>query len=130
MILSRVSKALESLEEPFNVVTDERTKITSTGAQFSFVADNAEYHSALCFVKSFSKAFCCEICLPNVDDFNKHFEQSKCLLLSFKSFTKNVEKALLNCQPSKGVRAKSHLETMYFSAYRIDVLSYRLQSKG
>ena len=118
MILSRISKDLESLEEPFNVVTDEGTKITITGAQFTFVADNAEYHSALGFVKSFSKSFCCERCLTTVDDFNKHFDQSKCLLRSFKSFKKNVEKAELNRQPSKGVRAKCHLETKYFSAYR------------
>ena len=118
MILSRISKDLESLEEPFNVVTDEGTKITITGGQFTFVADNAEYHSALGFVKSFSKSFCCERCLTTVDDFNKHFDQSKCLLRSFKSFKKNVEKAEFNRQPSKGVRAKCHIETKYFSAYR------------
>ena len=116
MILSRISKDLESLEEPFNVVTDEGTKITITGAQFTFVADRTEYHSALGFVKNFSKSFF-ERCQTTADDFSKHFDQSKCLLHSFKSFTKNVEKTL-NRQPSKGVRAKSHLETKYFSAYR------------
>ena len=109
---------MESLEEPFNVVIDEGTKITITGAQLSIVVDNAEYHLALAFVKSLSKAFCCERCLTSVDDFNGHFDQSKCLLRSFKSFTKNVEKAQLNRRPSKGVRAKSHLETKNFSAYR------------
>ena len=118
LILSSINKDLESLEEPFNVVSDEGTKITITGAEFSFVVDNAEYYSALGFVKSFSKAFCCERCLTTVDDFSKHFEQSKCLLRSFKSFTKNDEKTGLNLQPSKGVRAKSHLETKYFSACR------------
>ena len=118
MIISRISNDLESLEEPLNVLTDEGTKITITGAQFSFVADNAEYHSALGFVKSFSKAFCCERFLTTVDDFKKHFDQPTCLLRSFKSFTKFVEKSELNRQPSKGVRTKSHLETKYFSAYR------------
>ena len=43
MILSRISKDLEGLEEPFKVITDEDAKTVITGVQFSFVADNAEY---------------------------------------------------------------------------------------
>ena len=43
--------------------------------------------------------------------------RSVCCVVS-KVSQKNVEKPELNCQPSKGVRAKSHLETKNFSAYR------------
>ena len=52
-ILSRTIKDLESLEQPFNVVTDTGRKIILTGAHFSFIDDNAEYHSALGFGKTF-----------------------------------------------------------------------------
>ena len=117
-ILSRISKDLESLEQPFNVVTDTGRKITVTSAHFSFVADNAEYQSALGFVKNFSKSLCCERCLVTADEFSCQFDQSNSPLRSLKSFTKNAEKAELTSKPSKGVRTKSYLETKHFSAYR------------
>ena len=117
-VLDKISEDLKKLERPFNVLTKGGSTISVLGAHFSFVADNAEYHSALDFVKNFAKGFCCERCFVSAENFSNYLIESSCPIRKVSSFERHLQRAQSTQRPSKGVKGKCYLETSYFSSYR------------
>ena len=117
-VLDKISDDLKKLERPFNVLTKGGSTISVLSLHFSFVADNAEYQSALGFVKNFAKVFCCERCFVSAENFSNYLIESSCPIRKVSSFERHFQRAQSTRRPSKGVKGKCYLETSYFSSYR------------